>query len=37
MKWMLRYGVYIDVVADQSMGMVDVKYLDRQGLALIED
>ena len=37
LKWMLRYGVRIEIVADQSMGMVDVKYLDRQGLALIED
>lgn len=37
MKWMTKYGIYIDVVADQSQGMIDVKYLDRQGLALIED
>ena len=37
MKWMWRYRVRIDIVADQSLGMVDVKYLDRQGLALIED
>ena len=37
MKWMLKYGARIDIVADQSLGMVDVKYLDRQGLALIED
>ena len=37
MKWMLKYRVRLDVVADQSLGMVDVKYLDRQGLALIED
>jgi hypothetical protein len=34
---MWRYKVRIDVVADQSLGMVDVKYLDRQGSALIED
>ena len=37
MKWMTKYGIYIDIVADQSQGMIDVKYLDRQGLALIED
>ncbi len=37
MKWMLRYGVRINIVADQSMGMIDVRYLDRQGMALIED
>ena len=36
-QWMWRYNVRIDVVADQSLGMVDVKYLDRQGAALIED
>ena len=36
-QWMWRYKVRIDVVADQSLGMVDVKYLDRQGSALIED
>ena len=37
MKWMTKYGIYIDIVADQSQGMIEVKYLDRQGLALIED
>jgi len=37
MQWMWRYKIRIDIVADQSMGMVDVKYLDRQGAALIED
>jgi ribonuclease G len=36
-QWMWRYKVRIDVVADQSLGMVDVKYLDRQGSAFIED
>ena len=34
-KWMMRYKVWIDIVADQSLGMVDVNYLDRKGLALI--
>ena len=34
--WMMRYKVWVDVVADQSQGMVDVKYLDRSGALLIE-
>ncbi|MBR5877187.1 MAG: Rne/Rng family ribonuclease [Alistipes sp.] len=34
-KWMMRYKVWLDIVADQSLGMVDVNYLDRKGLALI--
>ena len=30
MRWMFRYKVWIDVVADQSVGMVDVHYRDRR-------
>lgn len=35
-RWMWRYKVRLNVVADQSMGMVDVKYLDRTGGLLVE-
>ena len=35
-RWAWRYKVGIKVIADQSLGMVDVKYLDRQGSPLIE-
>ena len=35
-RWSWRYHVALKVVADQSLGMVDVKYLDRQGSPLIE-
>ncbi len=35
MKWMWRYKVWIDVVADQSLGMVDVRYLGRNNEPLI--
>ena len=29
-RWMVRYKVWIDVVADQSVGMVEHYYRDRQ-------
>ena len=35
-RWAWRYKLKLQVVADQSLGMVDVKYLDRQGSPLIE-
>ena len=35
LKWMLRYKVWINIMADQSLGMVDVRYMDRNGAALI--
>ena len=35
LRWMLRYKVWIKIVADQSLGMVDVRYMDRNGSALI--
>ena len=35
LRWMLRYKVWIKIVADQSLGMVDVRYMDRNGAALI--
>ena len=31
LRWSLRYKAFIKVVADQSVGMVDVLYQDRQG------
>ena len=36
LKWMWRYRAMIRIVADQSLGMVDVKYLDKSGSLLIE-
>jgi ribonuclease G len=36
LRWMMRYKVWVKVIADQSQGMVDVKYLDRSGALLIE-
>ena len=30
-RWMMRYKAWIDVVADQSVGMVDILYQDRRG------
>jgi ribonuclease G len=35
-RWMWRYRVRIDVIADQSLGMIDVKYLDKNDTPLIE-
>jgi ribonuclease G len=35
-RWAWRYGVKLRVIADQSLGMVDVKYLDNKGLPLVE-
>ena len=35
-RWMMKYHVWINVVADQSQGMVDVRYLDRSGASLID-
>ena len=35
-RWMIKYHVWINVVADQSQGMVDVRYLDRSGASLID-
>ncbi len=28
-RWMVRYKVWIDIVADQSVGMVDIHYRDK--------
>ncbi len=36
MKWMWRYGVWIDIRANQGLGMVDVRYQDRKGKNLFE-
>ncbi len=35
-RWIMKYRAWIDVVSDQSQGMVDVRYQDRNGAALIE-
>ena len=34
-RWMVKYGVYISVRTSQSLGMVDVQYLDREGNDLL--
>ncbi len=34
-RWMARYRVWIDITADQSQGIVDVKYRDRKNHDLI--
>ena len=36
MKWMWRHGVWIDIRANQSLGMVDVRYQDRKGKNLLD-
>ena len=35
-RWAWRYKVKLQVVADQSLGMIDVRYLDKSGELLIE-
>jgi ribonuclease G len=35
-RWAWRYKIKLQIVADQSMGMVDVRYLDKAGELLIE-
>ena len=36
MQWMWRYGVWIDICSNQSLGMVDVRYQDRKGRNLFD-
>ncbi len=31
MRWMWKYKIHIDIVADQSVGIVDITYCDKQG------
>ena len=35
LRWMCKYKIYIKLTADQSVGMIDVKYLDKQGQSLL--
>lgn len=35
MRWMMRYRVWLNIVSDQSEGIVDVKYRDRRNKDLI--
>ena len=35
MRWMMRYGIWIDIHTDQSMGIVDVHYHDRKNNDII--
>ena len=37
MRWIFKYKLRIDVVADQSVGMIDVDYLDKRGKSLLKD
>ena len=30
-RWMLRYGMWIDICVDESSGIVDVRYKNRRG------
>jgi ribonuclease G len=36
MRWMWRYGVWVDIRSNQSLGIVDVRYQDRKGKNLFE-
>jgi ribonuclease G len=35
LRWMLKYKMRIKITADQSVGMVDVSYLDKSGKSLL--
>ena len=35
-RWAWRYKIKLQVVADQSLGMIDVRYLDKAGELLVE-
>ena len=35
MRWALRYKVWLSIRADQSLGMVDIQYLDKEGRDLL--
>ena len=37
MRWIFKYKLRIDVVADQSVGMIDVDYLDKRGKSLLKN
>ena len=37
MRWMFKYKMRIKVVSDQSVGMIDVSYLDKEGRSLLQD
>jgi ribonuclease G len=37
MRWMFKYKMRIKVVPDQSVGMIDVSYLDKEGRSLLQD
>ncbi len=36
LKWSWRYKCRIDIISDQSVGMIDVEYLDKEGKRLIK-
>ena len=35
-RWAWRYKISLKVVADQSLGMIDVRFLDKSGELLVE-
>ena len=37
MRWMFKYKMRIKIVSDQSVGMIDVSYLDKEGRSLLQD
>jgi ribonuclease G len=36
MRWMLKYKLRIKITADQSIGMIDVAYLNKKGESLLQ-
>ena len=36
MRWIFKYKLRINIVADQSVGMIDVDYLDKRGKSLLQ-
>ena len=36
MRWIFKYKLRINIIADQSVGMIDVDYLDKRGKSLLQ-
>jgi hypothetical protein len=36
MRWICKYKLRIKLTADQSVGMIDVSYLDKEGKSLLQ-
>ena len=37
LRWIFKYKLRIGVIADQSVGMIDVDYLDKRGKSLLRN